>query len=403
MLDKLRSIQCVFLALAALVLAACSGGSGSDDGNNSGNTNPPPAAFNPVFSEIQSNVFTPSCAVSGCHTGGSAPQGLRLDEANSYGLLVDQPSSEVPATLRVAPGNPDDSYLIQKLEGTASVGAQMPLNGTPLPQSTIDIIRQWITDGALDDRAPSPDPIRVTSLSPVPGSALDTAPTEIVAMFDRELDVSTVNANTFILEASGTDGTFGDGNESTVAAAAITTSPANAPMTATFDLTGVALADDTYRVRLLGDGASVILDIDANALDGEFSGAFPSGDGAQGGDFEATFTLATAVSGPTLDELQAAIFTPRCSGCHSGPTGPALPAGMDMSSADATFNNLVGVPSNQEPGLNRVTAGDPSNSYLVQKLEGTASTGQRMPAGGPFLDQAEIDDIRQWIADGANR
>ena len=380
MTSKNTHFQRILLALATLVLAACSGGSGGDNGNT-GNPNPPPAAFNPVFSEIQSNVFTPSCAVSGCHTGGSAPQGLRLDEANSYGLLVDQPSSEVPATLRVAPGDPDNSYLIQKLEGTASVGAQMPLNGTPLPQSTIDIIRQWITDGALDDRAPSPDPIRVTSLSPVPGSDLDT----------------------FILEASGTDGTFGDGNESTVAAAAITTSPANAPMTATFDLTGVALADDTYRVRLLGDGASVILDIDANALDGEFSGAFPSGDGVQGGDFEATFTLTTAVAGPTLDDLQAAVFGPRCSGCHSGPTGPALPSGMDMSSADATFNNLVGVPSNQEPALNRVTPGDPSNSYLVQKLEGTASTGQQMPAGGPFLDQAVIDDVRQWIADGANR
>ena len=393
----------IFLAFATLALAACSGGSGGDNGNNNGNQNPPPAAFNPVFSEIQSNVFTPTCAVSGCHTGAGAPQGLRLDETNSYGLLVDQPSSQVPATLRVAPGDPDNSYLIRKLEGTASVGAQMPLNGAPLEQSTIDIIRQWITDGALDDRAPSPDPIRLTSLSPVPGSDLDTAPTEIVAMFDRELDVSTVNANTFVLEASGGDGTFGDGNESTITAAAITTSPVNAPMTATFDLTGVALADDTYRVQLLGDGASIILDIDANALDGEFSGVFPSGDGAEGGDFVATFTLTTAVAGPTLDELQAAVFEPRCSGCHSGPTSDDLPSGMDMSSADATFNNLVGVPSIQEPALNRVSAGDPDNSYLVQKLEGTAATGRQMPAGGPFLDQAVIDDVRLWIANGANR
>ena len=394
----------VFLALTMYALAACSGGSGGDNNNNdNGDANPPPAAFNPVFSEIQANVLTPTCAVSGCHTGAGAPQGLRLDDANSYGLLVDQPSSQVPATLRVAPGDPDNSYLIRKLEGTASVGAQMPLNGAPLEQSTIDIIRQWITDGALDDRTPSPDPIRVTSLSPVPGSDLDTAPTEIVAMFDRELDVSTVNANTFVLVASGGDGTFGDGNESTITAAAITTSPLNAPMTATFDLTGVALDDDTYRVRLLGDGASMILDIDANALDGEFSGAFPSGDGTQGGDFEATFTLTTAVAGPTLDELQAAVFEPRCSGCHSGPTSDDLPSGMDMSSADATFNNLVGVPSIQEPALNRVSAGDPDNSYLVQKLEGTAATGRQMPAGGPFLDQAVIDDVRLWIANGANR
>jgi len=395
------NVSGIFTIFAAFALTACSGGSGDDGTGNI--PDPPTAAFDPVFSEIQSNVFTPSCAVSGCHTGGGAPQGLRLDEANSYGLLVGQPSSQDPATLRVAPGDPDNSYLIQKLEGTASVGAQMPLNGTALPQSTIDIIRQWISAGALDDRTPSPDPIRVTSLSPVPGSDLDTAPTEIVAMFDRELDVSTVNANTFLLEASGGDGTFGDGNETPVVATSITTSPGMTPMTATFDLTGTALVDDTYRVRLLGDGASVILDIDANALDGEFSGGFPSGDGAQGGDFEATFTLTTAVAGPTLDEIQAAVFDTGCSGCHSGPTSGSLPSGMDLSSANASFAALVGVPSLQEPALNRVTAFDPDSSYLVQKLEGTASTGQQMPAGRPPLDQQVIDDIRLWITNGAER
>ena len=81
----------------------------------------------------------------------------------------------------------------------------------------------------------------------------------------------------------------------------------------------------------------------------------------------------------------------------------SLPSGMDMSSGDATFASLVGVASLQQPALNRVSAGDPANSYLVQKIEGTAATGQRMPVGGPFLDQTVVDDIRQWIADGANR
>jgi hypothetical protein len=395
------NVSGIFTVFAAFALTACSGGSGTDGTNNI--PDPPTAAFDPVFSEIQANVFTPTCAVSGCHTGAGAPQGLRLDEANSFGLLVDQPSSQVPALLRVEPNDPNNSYLIQKLEGTATVGQRMPLNADPLPQSTIDIIRQWITDGAMDDRPPSAAPIRVSSLSPIPGADLDTAPTEIVAMFDRELDVSTVNANTFLLEASGGDGTFGDGNETPVAATSITTSPGMTPMTATFDLTGTALADDTYRVRLLGDGASVILDIDANALDGEYTGAFPSGDGTQGGDFEATFTLTTAVAGATLDEIQAAVFDTGCAGCHSGPTSGSLPSGMDLSSADASFAALVGVPSLQEPALNRVTAFDPDSSYLVQKLEGTASTGQQMPAGGPPLDQEVIDDVRLWITNGAER
>jgi hypothetical protein len=281
----------------------------------------------------------------------------------------------------------------------------MPLGGTPLPQASIDVIRQWIIDGALDDRAPSSEAIRVESLSPMPDSELETPPEEIIAMFDRELDVSTVNAETFILEASGGDGTFDDGNEQQIVASDITT-PDTSPMSATFGLNGVALADDTYRVRLLGSGASVILDLDANALDGEFSGTFPSGDGAEGGDFEAQFSVAAPVEmGPTLDEIQSSVFTPTCgvSGCHSGPAGDTLPNGMDLTTADASFDSLVGVPSLQVPELSRVEAGDPDNSYLIQKLEGTASEGAQMPFGGPPLDQTVIDDIRQWIADGAER
>ena len=380
----------------SLFIASCSGGDGSG-------LPPvlPPGAFGPNFSEIQANIFTPNCATTGCHLGAGAPQGLRLDDANSFGMLVGVASSQESSILRVAPGDPDNSYLLRKLEGSASVGAQMPLSAPPLEQASIDVIRQWITDGAIDDRIPSSNPIKVTSLSPIPDTALTASPANIVAMFDRELDVSTVNLMTFVIEASGGDASFGDGNETQIAAADITTTAT----TATFDLTGIALADDTYRVRLFGSGASVILDLDANALDGEFFGTFPSGDDLAGGDFEATFSLTLPVSGATLNELQASVFTPNCavSGCHTGPMGNTLPAGMDLSSADASFANLVGIASGQQPALLRVAAGDPDNSYLVQKVEGTAASGARMPLGGGMLNQALIDDIRQWISDGANR
>jgi hypothetical protein len=301
----------------------------------------------------------------------------------------------------VAPPDPENSYLIQKMEGSASVGAQMPLGAPALEQASIDVIRQWISDGAIDDRVASSNPIRVTSLSPVPGTALTAAPANIMAIFDRELDVSTVNMMTFLLEASGGDATFGDGNEATISASNITTTQTSA----TLDLTGVTLTNDTYRVRLLGSGASIIMDLDANALDGEFSGAFPSGDGTAGGDFNASFSLAVPVSAATLDALQASVFTPTCavSGCHTGPSSESLPSGMNLSTADTSFANLVGIPSVQQPALSRVAAGDPDNSYLVQKIEGTAASGSRMPLGGGVLDQALIDDIRDWIANGANR
>ncbi len=103
----------------------------------------------------------------------------------------------------------------------------------------------------------------------------------------------------------------------------------------------------------------------------------------------------------TLTEIQQQVFTPMCSGCHSGPTSNALPSGMDLSSAADSFAALVNVQSLQVM-LDRVEPGDPDNSYLIRKLEGGPNIqGSRMPQGGPFLEQETIDMIRQWITDGA--
>jgi hypothetical protein len=302
---------------------------------------------------------------------------------------VNVASSQSSSFLRVEPGNPNDSYLIRKLEGSA--GTRMPLNGTPLPQATINVIRQWITDGAIDDRAPSPNPITVTSITPPNGSG-GAAPGSIVATFDRELDASTVNANTFLVDRSNGDGDFTDGDQITITAAAITT-PSASPMSATFDLTGVALPDDTYRVRLLGSGPSVIMDIDSNALDGD-------GDGTQGGDFVSTFTITTPSSGTTFADVQAVFDANNCTnaGCHSGGTPSA---GLNLEAGNS-FANLVNVASSQVPALDLVEPNDPANSYLIQKLEGTAAVGFQMPLIGGPLPKSTIDDIREWISNGAN-
>ena len=215
---------------------------------------------------------------------------MQLDDATSYASLVGVPSSQDATIELVNPFDPDNSYLIQKLEGTAGTGVQMPINGTPLIQPNIDVIRQWIIDGAIDDRVVVLDPVRVTSLSPAPNADLTAAPARITAGFDRDLNASTVSSLTFLVEGSGGDGTFGDGNDVSITAASVSVPAAN-PRSAVFDLTGVALADDTYRVRLLGSGASMIQDNDANALDGEFLGVFPSGDGSAGGNFIAQFSI----------------------------------------------------------------------------------------------------------------
>jgi len=355
---------------------------------------PPPPGFGPNFSEIQASVFTPMC--ESCHSGGGASAGLSLDAANSYTMLVGIASSQDAGTQRVNPGNPNISYLIQKLEGPGVSGQQMP-PGAPLPQADIDVIRTWITQGATDDRVVPVTPIRVASLAPIPSATpLIAPPSQIVAGFDREPVAASVDATTFILEASGGDGTFAEGNEVQIAAAQISVPAAN-PMSAIFDIPAASpLTDETYRVRLLGTGASIIQDMDGNALDGEFAGAFPSGDGTVGGDFEAEFT----VTSPTMDQIQATVFTPVCSGCHSG-GNPA--GGLDLSDADTSHAQLVGIMSSAQAGAIRIIPFDANNSYLIQKLDGAIGiAGGRMPPGAA-LPQPTIDMIRQWITNGAVR
>ena len=75
-------------------------------------------------------------------------QGLRLDPGFSAGNLINVPSPRDANLIRVIPGNPDGSFIIQKLEGTQTLGDRMPQFGPYLQQSTIDVIRQWIQDGA---------------------------------------------------------------------------------------------------------------------------------------------------------------------------------------------------------------------------------------------------------------
>ena len=91
-------------------------------------------------------IFSGRCI--GCHNTSSAPHGLILAEGHSYDLLVNVASQEVPSLKRVKPGDPNNSYLVQKVEGTAAVGGRMPLNRDPLTADQIALIRQWISDGA---------------------------------------------------------------------------------------------------------------------------------------------------------------------------------------------------------------------------------------------------------------
>lgn len=102
-------------------------------------------------SDIQP-IFTNNCTSRGCHVSGNEGNGLNLQVGNSYNEITGMNTTS-NAPLVIA-GNPDISKLIWKLEGVDNNGAnvfgsRMPFGGPFLSQTTIDKIRQWISDGAV--------------------------------------------------------------------------------------------------------------------------------------------------------------------------------------------------------------------------------------------------------------
>ena len=112
------------------------------------------------FSSIQQTIFSASdpsgrLACVGCHTdqGRTPAANLVLTEGRSYQQLVGRGSTGKPGATLVIPGDPDNSYLVKKLERAPDiVGERMPRNNGPfLTEGQMRVIRRWISDGAANN------------------------------------------------------------------------------------------------------------------------------------------------------------------------------------------------------------------------------------------------------------
>jgi hypothetical protein len=118
-----------------------------------------------------------------------------------------------------------------------------------------------------------------------------------------------------------------------------------------------------------------------------------------------TETYAVSPGGPvSLGRDVQPILNRHCalaSGCHAG----ISPAANQNLSAGLTWVNVVNVDSVEVPTLKRVRPFESNQSYLVNKIEGTAGevggVPSRMPPGRPPLSPGEIQTIRRWIDQGA--
>jgi hypothetical protein len=140
----------LLLAAAVLTTVAC-------DEKLSDLTGPTPN-LEPTFASIAQNIFQTTdssgrIACTQCHSssGGRVPPvGLNLEPGVAYANLVGVASRQKPELLRVAPGDPENSYLVHKLEGRADiVGQRMPRTAGPfLTEGQLMVIRRWIALGA---------------------------------------------------------------------------------------------------------------------------------------------------------------------------------------------------------------------------------------------------------------
>ena len=192
-----------FSALGCVVVLACLNGCAGDG--------PPAETGGAAFDVIQRDIFNVHCLSAGCHNVQSQAGNLILSEGLSFSNLVDVPPENISARdeglLRVAPFEPDLSFLLVKVTGPPppGQGSQMPQGMTPLAPDQIELIRQWIVDGALPP--PTPPAGSVTPTAPAtisPTETASTTPTEVPLTPSPSAPVAATATSTGLGAASAT-------------------------------------------------------------------------------------------------------------------------------------------------------------------------------------------------------
>jgi hypothetical protein len=149
---RLRLILAGALAITSIAAVGC-------DEALSDLTGPTPD-LKPTFSSIQSEIFNKTdasgrLACTNCHNPGGSrfTAGLDLTASVSYANLVGVASTNHPGAVRVVAGDPENSYIIHKLEGRTDIaGVRMPRgNGPFLTAGQMTVIKRWIALGARND------------------------------------------------------------------------------------------------------------------------------------------------------------------------------------------------------------------------------------------------------------
>jgi hypothetical protein len=134
------------------LIAGCAAAAGCGDEKPLMTAPGGPVSENATFTRVQNEVFTPSCALSGCHLGpaSQAQEGLVLS-GDAYPNIVMVRANQNASIFRVTPGDPANSYLWRKItQGQPIVGDRMPQTGS-ITDAQHQLVADWIARGAPRD------------------------------------------------------------------------------------------------------------------------------------------------------------------------------------------------------------------------------------------------------------
>lgn len=147
----------------------------------------------------------------------------------------------------------------------------------------------------------------------------------------------------------------------------------------------VKFGNTAASVFIIWSDSSIRLQVPANAHTGNVVVTVGSAQ-SNGKAFKVLGTVSATVS--FANDITPLFNAKGCAGCHGGNGGLNVLPYSSLMSGSSIHGPVV-------------TPGDGEGSTIVKKLRGTAGFGARMPQGGPFLSETEIQKFVTWINEGA--
>jgi hypothetical protein len=377
------------IGFSGLLLVACSAApSGEPNLSRDFDT----SVCQPQTDSVQKTVFLPNCATIACHAGNEPAGSLDLASAGVEARLVGLPATECGAQTLVVPGNPDSSYLVQKIaDAKPACGTRMPSSVAALSEGDLQCVRSWIASLQNPVDGSQPD-----------GSVPDGGPNTSVPDGASDGSVPEGGRNTSVPDGAS-DGSAPDGGPTCMAGMSACPSGCVNTLTdpkncGTCGNTCSGICSNAKCVAMCPAPttacAGACVDTSTSSSNcGSCGNVCPMGKTCVAG----TCSCGTTVS--FSSQLQP-ILTASCTanGCHSG----VMPKANLLLSAGKAYAGLVNAPSSACAGKLEVVPGSVQQSYLMNKLTGVGMcAGTVMPKAGSPLPAGQVDLFRAWICNGA--